>query len=59
MRQSPSLGRRGFGSADVQAAVVLAGVGGDEFDWQVLGQLQGQDGFAGGGGSGDDEQRRS
>lgn len=54
-----SLGECWFGGADVETAVDLAGVGGDEFDGGVLGQLQGKAGLAGGGGSGDDEQARS
>ena len=33
-------------------------VGGDDFDGGVLGQVQGEAGFAGGGGAGDDEQSR-
>ena len=44
---------------DVEAAVDLAGVGGDDLDGGVLGQVQGEAGLAGGGGAGDDEEVRA
>ena len=44
---------------DVEAAVDPAGVGGDDFDGGVVGQLQGEAGLAGGGGAGDDEEGRA
>ena len=34
-------------------------VGGDDFDGGVFGQFEGEAGFAGGGGAGDDEEGRS
>ena len=54
-----SFGECWLGGADVEAAVDLAGVGGDDFDGGVLGQVQGEAGFAGGGGAGDDEEGRA
>ena len=54
-----SFGECWFGGADIEAAVDLAGVGGDDFDGGVLGQVQGEAGLAGGGGAGDDEEGRT
>ena len=54
-----SFGECWLGGADVEAAVDLAGVGGDDFDGGVVGELKGETGFAGGGGSGDDEEGRA
>ena len=51
-----SIGDGWFGRADVEAAVDLAGVGGDDFDGGVVGELEGKAGLAGGGGAGDDEE---
>ena len=54
-----SFGECWLGGADVEAAVDLAGVGGDDFDRRVFGQLKCKAGFAGGGGAGDDEEGRA
>ena len=59
MGHMPLLGRRGFGRAHVQSAVDLPGVSGNNFDRRVLCQLERQAGLAAGGGSGDNQQRRS
>ena len=59
VRHAPALGERGFRRADVEATVDLPGVGGDDFDGCVFGQFKGNAGLAGGGGSGDDQQRWS
>lgn len=58
VRYALSFGERGFGCAYIQASVDLAGVGGDDFDGRVLGQVKGKAGLAGGGGSDDDEEGR-
>ena len=59
MGHMPLLGRRGFGRAHVQSAVDQPGVSGDDFDRHVLSHLQRQAGLAAGGGSDDNQQRRS
>lgn len=57
VRHAPALGQRGFGRADVEAAVDLSRVGGDDFDGRAVSQFQREAGLAGGGGSSDDEER--
>ena len=46
--------RRGFGGADVHAAVYLHGIGGHHLAVMALGQLRRQPGFSRGRGAGDD-----
>ena len=48
---------RDTAGGDVEAAIDLAGVGGDDFDGGVVGEFKGKAGLAGGGGAGDDEER--
>ncbi len=55
VRDEGAFGRGRFGRADVHAAIDLHGVEGDDFGVEEGGEFEGDGGFAGGGGAGEEE----